>query len=81
MVGQADVEDHGVGRPDGHLLEGLGPVAGQGDLVAVEPERPLQGPADRRIVVHHEDSHRVGSLSGSCPAPVAGAGAGAGGPG
>ena len=71
MVGEADVEDDRVGGSDGDLLEGLGPVAGQGDLVSLQPEGPVEGAADRRIVIDHEDSHRAGSLSGSYPIAVA----------
>ena len=48
-----------------------GPVGGQGDLVALEAEGPVERPAHGRIVIDDEDSHRAGSLSGSCPIAVA----------
>ena len=65
MVGQADVEDDGVRGADGDLLQRLGSVVGQRDLVALEAEGPVERTADRRIVIDDEDSHRAGSLSGS----------------
>ena len=53
-VGQAEIEQHDVGRFGGDALDRLGDGAGAGHLVVVRLQRGLEKAQDRRLVVDHQ---------------------------
>ena len=53
------VEDDRVRRMLGERVERLAAVGGEVDVVALQPQRPLERPPDRGLVVDNQDScHR-----------------------
>ena len=61
-VRQLQIEHECVGGAQCHRFERLSP-GGHGDhLVALETQGPIDGSADREIVVHHQDAHEGWSL-------------------
>ena len=67
--GEPDVEHQGLRRPDGDLLEGRGAIRGQGDLVALEPQCPVERAAHGRIVVDDEYPHDLEAYRRPIPLP------------
>ena len=60
---QAEVEHEDVGQEGVHLVERGDAVAGEPDLIALEPQRALQHLGDLLVVLDDEHAYRtVGSL-------------------
>ncbi len=55
QIGQAQVQDHQIGRGESDLGHGLGPGASDEDLVAARGEPDAKGLEQRGIVVDHQD--------------------------
>ena len=51
------VQHHGVGRVKRQAVERLGAVGRELDVVALQPEGPLERRADGRLVVDDENTH------------------------
>ena len=56
------VEHQRIRRADRQRVERLGAVGGQLGLVALQPQRAVDGVAHRRLVVDHEDAHAPACL-------------------
>ena len=58
-VGQSDVEDHGL-DPDPRCddLDGIEPMLGHLDDVAVALQHPAQGAAEASVILDHQQAHR-----------------------
>jgi hypothetical protein len=56
--GHQHIQEHGVGGRGRLAADGLPPVVGQRDLVALDAQDPLERLPDRRLVVDHQHAHR-----------------------
>ena len=58
-LGHQNVEHDRVRRMQREALEGLRPVGRKLDVVTLEPQRALEGGANRRFVVDDQNPHRA----------------------